>query len=612
MMRHSCIKNTSSDNRLSNYLRINPVNNSGNTVLGAKAEVFHNGHSQVVELFTCRGYMSAIEPIIHFGLGADQMVDSVFVRFPSGVVVKKTNVKANTEIVIKEKDGNPSDLLLAETLPTYFNNVSDQTNIAVNHVENEYNDYEREVLLPYKMSSLGPVLATADVNGDQLEDFYLGGSKGQPGTLILQKSNNQFEVSNVAAFSTDANSEDLGALFFDANGDGAVDLYVSGGGNEYNANAPELADRLYLNDGSGNYSKAAGAIPNNRISSSSVCGGDFDQDGDIDLFVCGRQVPGKYGISARSVLLENNQGRFKDVSSQYFGDQAEMGMATDAAWSDVDGDKDLDLVVVGEWMPISIFINDSGKFRNATSSYGLSQSNGWWNALTPVDIDGDGDEDFVAGNLGLNIKYKATKTEPFKVYVNDMDGNGTHDVYLGYYEEGVCYPVRGRQCSSEQMPFVKKEFPSYAEFAKASIENVLKDRANKAVMKEAYTFESAIILNNNGSFELMALPIQAQISPIYSVVASDFNKDGIQDLLTFGNYYDREVETARSDAGIGCLLLGKGNGDFEYVHPSKSGIAAYRDVRDAILLNGQTERPLIVVANNNDALEVYNLNPDAI
>ena len=346
-----------------------------------------------------------------------------------------------------------------------------------------------------------------------------------------------------------------------------------------------------------------------RASGAKVAAGDYDNDGDLDLFVGGRQVPGKYGYAGRSYLLKNDNGKFSDVTNEVAESLADIGMVTDAVWSDIDSDGDNDLVVVGEWMPITFFDNQDGSLVNVTDEKGFSSTVGWWNTITMADVDNDGDQDFVAGNLGLNIKYKASEGTPFKVYVKDFDEDGNNDVYLGYYDkDGVCYPVRGRQCSSQQLNFIKKEFPSYDAFSTAPIDTVLGQRADGAIVHEAVMFESVIVTNKGkGRFDIDILPNEAQIAPVFGAIVYDWNGDNRNDLFVAGNYYNREVETTRSDAGTGYVLLREENNSYQTVPTPRAGIFVDDDVRDVKMIKDDKGEPIILVANNNGPVEVFKL-----
>ena len=601
-------RNTAADQRLGNYLRVKVEGEKGNLFgFGTKVKISYGDGVQIQEITPMRGYMSNSENLAHFGLGDLGSVDEVEVTWTNGQQMVLKDVRVNQLMTVRQSEAAGQ---AARTAPiaTLLKEQAKSSGIDFVHKENDYDDYAKEILLPYELSHLGPCIAKADVNGDGLEDFYVGGAAGQAGTLYFQQSGGTFTKPGDQAWAGDRASEDVGALFFDANGDGNLDLYVVSGGNEFDENSPKLQDRLYMNKGKGVFAKSTGLLPKMPVSSSKVAAGDLDADGDLDLFVGGRQVPGKYGFVPRSYVLKNDQGKFFDVTEEVAPELKEPGMVTDAVWMDFDQDQDLDLVVVGEWMPLSFYKNEGGKLSNATEAMGLSNTSGWWNCLTVNDFDGDGDQDLVAGNLGLNIKYKASEAEPFKVYVKDFDDNGSNDVYLGYYDrDGVCYPVRGRQCSSQQLPYIKKEFKTYNAFAHASIEQILGSRAEGAVYHEAKTFESVYIENREGTFVLKKLPNEAQIAPIFGAAAYDWNQDGHLDLLVAGNYYQREVETTRSDAGIGCVLLGDGKGNFKPVPTALAGLKAYKDVRAVNLILNDQNKPMVLIANNNAELELYKL-----
>lgn len=600
-------RNTATENRLGNYLRIKLEGEGANkNGLGTRIKLSTGDQVQIQEVTSARGFMSCSENLAHFGLGNLTTVDQLEISWPNGKQQILTDVKTNQLLTVyqKEATGRSSQ----SPKPTLLVESAANKGLDFKHTENDFDDFKREILLPYELSHLGPCLAKADVNGDQLEDFYVGGAAGQEGRLYLQQAGGTFTKAPQQIWSVDKASEDVGALFFDANGDGNTDLYVASGGNEFDAGSSALQDRLYLNNGKGSFSKSTGSLPKMNVSSSKAVAADFDGDGDQDLFVGGRQVPGKYGIIPRSFVLKNEQGKFSDATAEIAPDLLEPGMVTDAMWTDFDGDNDLDLIVVGEWMPISFYKNENGKLANATTEMGMANTNGWWNCLTAADFDGDGDQDFIAGNLGQNIKYKASVDQPFKAYVKDFDENGSNDVYLGYYDQdGICYPVRGRECSSQQLPFIKQEFKSYNDFAHASIEQVLGSRVEGAVAHEAKTFESVYIENDKGTFIIKPLPKEAQISPVFGTACYDWNKDGHLDVLVAGNYYEREVETTRSDAGIGQILLGDGKGNFKAMRTTESGLKAYKDVRAVRLIFNDKKQPMVLIANNDGPLELYTL-----
>jgi len=528
-------------------------------------------------------------------------VDHLEISWPDGRTWIGNDIKANQILKVSYAEAKNERSKTPES-ERIFNAIVNAE--VVRHVESEYDDYAKEILLPYKMSTLGPIVATGDVNGDDLEDLYLGGSAGSPGQLFLQTPSGQLYTMKNSVFAKDALHEDGGAVFVDHDGDGDLDLYVSSGSNEYDEGSAMYQDRLYANDGKGNFSRTSG-LPDIRQSTGVIVPLDFDDDGDNDLFVGARQVPGRYGIIPKSSLLENIGGTYKEIGMEALPEGGDLGMITDGAWADMNGDGKNELILLGDWMPINLLEWGDGSFERMRP-VSLEDSHGLWNKLRIGDIDSDGDLDIIAGNLGLNNKYDALVDEPFKMYVNDFDGNGTHDVYLGSYDHGELYPVRGRDCSSQQMPFVKTKFSSYTEFADMTVSEVLEGKMEGGLEHKAQMFESGIFYNKgDGEYEFRAFPRPAQVAPIFGIVMDDLNNDGYPDLLMAGNYYNREIETTRSDAGIGCLLMGQAEGGFEYIHPARSGIVANGDVRDIFLLKGTV--PLIGVANNNAAMQFYKL-----
>lgn len=572
---------------------------------GAKAWIYYGDKMQLLEVSPNRGYMSTNDPVLHFGLGKVTTIDRLKVEWLDGRQLEMKDIKVNQKLTLKQSDGSKGASNQNIAKPTLFKDVTLNTGIDYVHQENKHDDYASEVLIPHRMSHLGPCSATADVNGDGLDDVYLGGAAGQAGVLFLQGVNNQFSKNKSQTWAKDKKSEDVNALFFDADGDKDFDLYVVSGGNEFKEGNAALQDRIYINDGKGNFTK--GKLPSMKISGGVAKAGDIDSDGDLDLFVGGRQVSNKYGHQAKSYILINEQGRFTDKTKELAPELVKPGMVTDAHWMDIDQDKDEDLIVVGEWMPISIYQNNGGKLENVTAEKELENTGGWWNRIVAADMDGDGDQDLIAGNLGLNLKFKASPERPFSVKVKDFDGNGSNDIYLAYYDQdGSLCPVRGRQCSSQQMPFIKEKFKTYNEFAKASFDEVLGDLAEGAIEHEVKMFESVYIENlGGGEFEIHKLPMAAQTAPVFGILPRDWNGDGHMDILLAGNYYEREIETTRSDAGIGTMLLGDGKGGFNPISPSENGIIAYLDVRSLATVENSQKQPLVLILNNNFGMQVY-------
>ena len=445
-----------------------------------------------------------------------------------------------------------------------------------------------------KCQLLGPGLAVGDVDGNGLEDFFIGGSIGQSGSIFLQSEDGKFAPAGKHAYSENPFYEDMGAVFFDADMDGDLDLFVVSGGNEYAKDNNLYQDRLYINDGKGNFSHMESALPEMRASGSRVIAADYDKDGDIDLFVCGRQVPGRYPEPAESYLLKNlwketGKLRFEKVNNE---DLISLGMVTDACWSDYDGDGDLDLIVVGEWMPVTILENRNGNFVKKKLSKTLEHTTGWWFSIKAADLDGDGDEDYILGNLGLNYKYKASPDEPFTINYADFDLNGKNDIVMSYYNFGVQYPLKDLAYSSQQIPELARKFPTFHEFASHNLKEIYgEDLLNQSLEYKAEMFQSICLENlGNGEFAIHELPIQAQVSSINGIIVEDVDKDGIKDLIIAGNMYGSEIETPRNDAGVGLFLKGKGDCSFQAVPMCESGLSLPYDVKDLkkIKLKGGT------------------------
>jgi len=450
-------------------------------------------------------------------------------------------------------------------------------------------------------------MAVADVNGDGLDDMFIGGAKGQGGKLLIQQPDGRFVSTNERLFDADAGSEDIGAVFFDADGDGHPDLYVVSGGSEFSEMAPALQDRLYLNDGRGNFRKAVGSLPDEDVSGSRVVAADYDGDGDVDLFVGGRVVPWHYGVDPRSMLLQNDgHGHFTDVTKRLAPELEHVGMVTDAVWRDVDGDGRPDLVVVGEWMPITVFHNAGGGKLVRVKTPGLEHSEGWWNRIVAGDFTGHGRVDFIVGNLGLNTRFQASEAEPMTMYVKDFDGTGVSKQILSVYNHGTSYPIAMRDELIQALPYLKARFPRYADYAGKTVTDIFSPaELAGATLKQAHTFATALARNNgDGSFTLVPLPREAQIAPVYGILASDVDGDGKTDLLLAGNFDGVQPEIGRMSASYGLLLRGEGTGRFTPLGTTRSGFAVPGQARD--IQRVRTRRgDLFVVTRNNDRPLVF-------
>lgn len=596
-----------------NFLKVN-LKGPGKNIdgLGARIEVMTDGKTFTSENYFTRGFQSAMAGPVQFGLGDNEQVDTLKVIWPDGKYQTLSNVETNTEITIAY-DPMDTESFKGDEARYRFKDVTESYGIDFRHDENAYNDFDLESLLPHKMSQFGPCLSVADVNNDGLEDFYVGGAMGQAGALYLQADDDTFQRKSLSAFNADRQHEDTGSLFFDADSDGDQDLYVVSGGNEKEAGSTYYLDRLYQNDGSGNFSKSDGAIPEITTSGQAVKALDFDGDGDSDLFVGSRVHPRNYGYPSHSYLLENRSGngqiKFKDVTAALLPELLDFGMVTDALWTDINGDDRPELILAQEWGAIRIFEMGEAGFEETSERHGTLDQVGWWFGLAAHDLDNDGDTDLIAGNLGLNYKYKATPEAPFHLYLNDFDQNSTNDIVLGYEQDSTLYPLRGRECTSNQMPFVKQKFKTYDAFAKANLQEVYGEALNASRHMAATNFASCILENkDNTRFEFRPLPNGAQISSINKILVDDSDQDATSDLILLGNLYGSEVETPRNDASYGHYLKNSGNGNYHSVAAQKSGLYVEGDVRGATFISiGREKKKALLIARNNARLMVLEL-----
>jgi hypothetical protein len=600
------------------YLRVRLEGEGGNRFgVGARVTMYAGGAARgaargdvyMQELAPTRGFQSSVDYVLGFGLGPHDVADSVLVEWPDGRVSALRNVAANQLVTVRQAESVPASPRPAPRAPrpALFADVTDEVRLPFKHQENDFVDFDRERLMPKLVSTEGPYLAVADVNGDALDDLYLGGAKDQPGKLLIQQRDGSFARSNEAIFARDAISEDLGAVFFDANGDGRPDLYVVSGGNEYSEGASALQDRLYLNDGGGKFHKVEGSLPSESASGSRVVAADYDGDGDSDLLVGGRVVPWRYGTDPQSMLLRNDgSAHFTDVTATLAPELAHVGMVTDAIWRDVDGDGRLDLVVVGEWMPITIFRNIGGGKLKRLQVPRLEKSDGWWNRIVAGDFNSDGRVDFVVGNLGLNGRLHATEQEPVTMYVKDFDGNGFLEQIISVYNQGVSYPLPLRDDLIKALPYLKARFLNYKNYALQTATDIFSPKdLSDAVVKKAYTFATSLALNKgDGSFTLLPLPNEAQVAPVYGILATDVDDDGHTDLLLAGNFDGSKPEIGRMAASYGLFLRGDGKGIFTALRAAQSGFVVPGQARD-IQRVATSRGKLYVVSRNNDRPLVF-------
>ncbi len=564
--------------------------------IGTKVTLyFEDGSLQTRQLITSRGYLSSGSNKVHFGFSKKARIRKAMIQWTDGKV-QQLDIEPNQLHHIKYEDATVVNNK-TQTITKLFK----EAEFNFKHIDSVFNDFQIQLLLPQKLSQLGPAVATTDVNNDGIDDLYLGGGYSQSGQLLLGTPNGTFINKEVVDFLSDSKHEDIGAAFFDADSDGDQDLYVVSGSYEFGEKNQLLEDRLYINDGNGHFVRDYGALPFFNESGSVVVPADYDADGDMDLFVGGRQVPGKYPSPPVSYILENRKGKFSIVTKQIAPDLERIGMVTDAKWEDIDIDGDLDLIVTGEWMGIEVFTNKEGVLLKEEKYGNLSNTVGWWNKIHVEDVDGDGDKDIIAGNFGLNSKHRATKKKPFHVYAKDFDDNGTVDIFLAKYYKDKQVPVRGKSCTTQQMPYIKEKIKTYQEFAGSDIQGILGVNIDKALHLEATEFRSGVFLNDGGNnFEFDPFPNTCQTAPINSILFDDYDDDGFKDMLLAGNNHQLEIETTRSDAGIGVFLKGNANGEFTYITNNNTGFFADKDVRNIIAITTLKGEGVLVINNNGE------------
>jgi hypothetical protein len=598
------LRNNSREQGKGNYLQVTfsgtPKNPFG---AGTKVTLYgQDGKHRVKQLINARGYLSSTSNKLHFGLGPITELDSVKITWLDGKEQKIDGVKTNQLLHVDYANAkDPAHSSVAGNGDTFFLEES----FPYSHEENEFNDFDVQLLLPHKLSQLGPAVAKADLNGDGIDDIFLGASHNKTAQLLISNTEGKYTPQRIPDFIEDRSYEDVSACFFDADNDGDKDLYVASGSYEFTENVEQLQDRLYIND-KGNFKRANSKLPKISSAAAVVIASDYDGDGDEDLFVGSRVIPGKYPYAPKSILLINEDGQFKNAISELAPDLEEIGLVTTAQWGDIDNDGDQDLVVSGEWMGLEVFLNDQGRLSKNEKYANLSNQTGWWNKIVLEDMDNDGDFDIIAGNLGLNYKFHASSEKPFHVYTNDFDENGVEDIMLAKYYNEKLVPVRGKNCTSQQMPYLKERIKTYQEFASSDLQHILGEDITKAMHLQAVEFRSGYFINNDEQFQFVPFPIEAQLSPINSIVYHDFNKDSIKDLLLAGNNYGSEVETTRADAGIGVFLSGLGDNKFAHWDNLKTGFFASGDVKDMQLIHHGTQEA-ILIANNNAGHQFYKI-----
>jgi hypothetical protein len=548
-----------------------------------------------------------MEPVMHFGLGKDTVVSKVEVIWPDGKASFLFDQPANQMVRLNYTKAVDTTFSFRKNKQVIFENA--EGGEPVKHQENEMEDFLRSPALPYKLSALGPALAVGDVNGDGLDDFFLGGAFRRSGQLLLQSSAGQFTPSNIEMLEEDRMFEDIGAVFFDLENDGDMDLYIVSGGSEHSAETGMLNDRLYLNDGIGNFVRHEVGLPEVNCSGSVVLPADYDQDGDLDLFVGGRQVPGKYLMPANSYLLENQGGILRDVTKDNAESLLELGMVTDGVWVDTDQDGDEDLVVVGEWMPVVVFQNNNGKFsKQESKANGLDQSHGWWWSIAAGDIDKDGDMDLIAGNMGLNYMFRAREEAPLVAFVADFDDNQQFDLVMGYHQNGVLYPTVDRGYAITQLNFLAEKVMQSDQYSVMSLEEIYgPEKLQQAQRNTIKNLHSCYVENlGSGEFLMHPLPNNAQLSNVNSIIIRDVDNDEHLDLILAGNLHVTEARVIRNDASRGIWLKGDGKGNFTPVPFLDCGLDLTGDVRHTEIIN-LGGRDHIIAAKNNDDVQLVKL-----
>jgi len=606
-------------NPASHFVRFRFYKSPGSTeeIYGASVKLTNaKGQIQLQHYHPQRGFLSTMEHVLHFGTGNESTITKAEITFPNQKKIVLENVQADQVLTLYESNAVADNSPPVAKTKNIFKDITSGGKLKYTQTENDFIDFKREPLIPYRCSRKGPYYAKADVNGDKLEDIFIGGAAGFEAKLMIQNANGSFTEKKQAAFAADKKKEDMGAVFFDADGDGDMDLYVVSGGAEFAPGDKLYQDRLYKNDGKGNFTAASNAIPTEGFNGSCVTALDYDADGDVDLFIGGHVLPGKFPKPERSMLLQNNKGVFTDVTNQVAAALLNPGIVNQAVWADMDGDGKNELSISGEWMPLEIFGNENGRFVKKQNTVhitlpskkdtviSMDALSGWWYNMKAEDIDKDGRMDFVVGNRGLNSNIKGNINEPCTIYAKDFDGNGSYDAILGFYQWGKCYPLYSRDQLIDQVPSMRKKFVRYRDYSGKTMDEILTaaEKNNMEIFKTNF-FESGVLMNEgNNSFRFIPFPEKAQLSTINDMVIDDLDGDGIKDILVCGNNNDAAVMTGVYDATSALLLKGNGNGNFTAVSPVEDGLNVKGESRKMVYLK---DIGIVIFLKNDAAAQVF-------
>jgi len=598
-----------SNYRNNHFISIKAESEKGVTAIGAQLSIWAGGKLFFEEVYPMRGAMSTSDDRLLVGLGAAVMIDSMEIHWPASGVQRYTNIHADQFITITQNQ-NDSVRPKKYQMPTLFSKVRTKDALGINfeHKESDFVDFDKYNLLFQSFSNEGPKLGLSDIDDDGLSDLYIGGGMNQPG-MVFKQNNGFFTGKNFSSLPGAGQGENQDALFFDADSDGDDDLLIATSSNEFSVNVSPFTNELYLNDGKGNFTQSLQLIPPTNYSRpSSVIAADIDHDGDLDLFVGNRNIKDFYGLPASSQLLRNDgTGKFIDATKEFAPELLEIGMVTDAVWSDFDRDGDADLIIVGEWSPIKVFANDKGRLTEAKFD-GLEKSNGFWNTIEKVDLDGDGDEDFIAGNMGYNTFFKASFNQPVQMYIHDFDNNGVIDQVITTYRNGKSYPVAMKDAITRQLPYLLKRYLKFSSYKGQTIYDIFsKEQLKEAITLEVYETATSIIWNDGGQFNLQHLPYEAQLSPTYAIMTMDIDDDLRPDIILGGNQYNAKPQTGIYAGSNGTVLSNQKGRNFQPVPIENSGWFVKGQVRDIKKMKCR-KKEFLLVARNNDSMEIFEIN----